>query len=123
MKTIREKSDALIDYLSDFKENGIVGYKVRLGDILERMHIFVDSQGDKTVSVSEECSQLLRLWNNFGFTKSLNEIFDSEFYGSKYESDLVHSSGHVIGSFKDENIQYLFDFLWELFGDKINEEK
>lgn len=97
MKTLQEKKNALIDYLSEEFLFNRIEESLFIGDILgsPQIVICVDEEERK-----DKIFSLWQLWYELGITKSLDEIFESE-------------------KFKDKETQDLFNFLYDLFENEL----
>lgn len=114
----KERSVALLNHINDFEYVIRSEYKnhVFIGDVFDRIMV---KWGDNTQMGAIECQKVLYHYPHSKFTQSLNEIFDSEM---EYEIDVLNKieTNLVSGKrFKNENVQNLLDFLWEIFGEQI----
>lgn len=102
------------DISCEFEE--VIGHPVMIGDVLQE----VVCKGSSRLTVA--LVDLVCLWRPCDFSKSLNEMFNSEIGENDCDKNGDYP-GWERYSFKDENVQALFEFLWSLFGEEINKKQ
>lgn len=98
-------------------QNNIIGHPVMIGDVLEKSKLR-NFKGYKRANL---ISNILAYWEDEGFTKSLNEIFEGEIVhhfcsGKKYPCNGICKKENEF--FKDKNTQALFLFLRDLISNQ-----